>query len=72
MSEDNRPKDTRKFVREILEQIDGPNPEEIEAELLKNPPTTAVCEHCKEPLTKVPGSATQPSLLTISEPNKSK
>lgn len=71
MSEDNRPKDTHKFVREIIEQIDGPNPEEVEAELLKIPPTTATCEHCHEPMTKPPGSVEQHKLLHISEPKKS-
>ena len=71
MAEDNRPKDTRKFVREILEQVDGPNPEEVESELLKNPPITAVCEHCQEPMDKPPGSVEQPKLLNISEPKKS-
>ena len=71
MAEDNRPKDTRKFVREILEQVDGPNPEEVESELLKNPPTQVVCEHCSEPLDKPPGTITQHRFLNIQEPKKS-
>lgn len=69
MSEDNRPKDTRKFVKEIIEQIDGPDPEEL---VLNLPATIAVCEHCKEPVVKAAGSAPNPKLLTISEPNRSK
>lgn len=62
--------DVQKLVAELKDLMDGPGPD-VEAEVLNMPSTIAVCGHCKEPVTKAPGSVEQHKLLTISEPKKS-